>query len=130
MVALRHVRDWGLEVLVRLLVAALVLAAGLSPSSLSGQPYLGQEPPGATPKVFAPGIVSTDAEEGCTSFSKDGRLLLLARARSNQDGILPPSVSPDGRYFLFTTDKSGDRDIYWMDATITDRLRSQAGSQP
>lgn len=36
--------------------------------------YLGQEPPGATPKLFAPGIVSTEEhhEFSCT-FSPDGR---------------------------------------------------------
>lgn len=50
-------------------------------------PYLGQKPPGMTPEVFAPGTISTDAAEGCLSFSKDGRLLLFVRGRSEQDGI-------------------------------------------
>ncbi len=37
-------------------------------------PYLGQEPPGETPKVFAPGIVSTAGQnEFCASFSPDGK---------------------------------------------------------
>ncbi len=51
-------------------------------------PYLGQEPPGVLPRVFAPGVVSTDAAEGCSSFSGDGQLLLFARAGSDEDGIL------------------------------------------
>ena len=50
-------------------------------------PYLGQKPPGLTPKVFAPGIVSTAAAEGGSSFTRDGKLYLFVRARSKQDGI-------------------------------------------
>lgn len=39
---------------------------------LSG-PYLGQEPPGTTPEIFAPGFISTpDNNEFCASFSPDG----------------------------------------------------------
>ena len=29
-------------------------------------PYLGQKPPGMIPKIFAPGIISTDISEGCS----------------------------------------------------------------
>ena len=44
-------------------------------------PYLGQKPPGMTPEVFAPGIVSTDVSEfGCT-FAPDGKLFYFARDR-------------------------------------------------
>ena len=40
--------------------------------NLSGE-YFGQTPPGATPEVFARGIVSTDANEhSVPSFSPDG----------------------------------------------------------
>jgi Tol biopolymer transport system component len=34
-----------------------------------------------------------------------------------------PSVSPDGKYFFFTTDKTGQRDIYWVDAKIIRSLK-------
>jgi len=51
-------------------------------------PYLGQKPPGNTPEVFAPNIISTDANEGCCCFSKDGNLFLFARAGSSLNGIL------------------------------------------
>jgi len=34
-----------------------------------------------------------------------------------------PSVSPDGRYFFFTTDKTGNRDIYWISTNIIERLK-------
>jgi hypothetical protein len=36
-------------------------------------PYLGQKPPGMTPEVFAPGIISVpESNEFCASFSPDG----------------------------------------------------------
>lgn len=56
-------------------------------SKLTGH-YLGQQLPGLTPKIFAPGIISTDANEGCCSFSKDGNLFLFARGSSELSGIL------------------------------------------
>jgi len=51
-------------------------------------PYLGQKPPGMTPEVFAPGIISTEASEGSSSFSPDGQLFLFTRGRSELPGIL------------------------------------------
>jgi hypothetical protein len=42
--------------------------------------YLGQKPPGLDPKIFAPGIISTDVSEGCVSFTKDQSLFLFVRA--------------------------------------------------
>ena len=56
-------------------------------SALKG-PYLGQKPPGMMPEVFAPGIISTDASEGGSSFSPDGNMYLFARGRSELPGIL------------------------------------------
>lgn len=50
-------------------------------------PYLGQKSPGMTPKLFAPGIISTGVSEGCSYFSKDGQLYLFARAGSVEPGI-------------------------------------------
>lgn len=41
--------------------------------------YLGQRPPGKTPQVFLPGFISTDAPEGCISFSFDGRFVVFRR---------------------------------------------------
>ena len=45
-------------------------------------PYLGQKPPGRTPKLFAPGIVSTKNfdEYGCT-FSPDGKEFYFSRRK-------------------------------------------------
>jgi hypothetical protein len=44
-------------------------------------PYLGQTPPGRTPEVFAPGILSTTAHEYHISFSPDGREIYFSRSR-------------------------------------------------
>jgi hypothetical protein len=43
-------------------------------------PYLGQEPPGITPRVFAPGVISKDGvSEGGATFSSDGELFIYKR---------------------------------------------------
>jgi hypothetical protein len=55
-------------------------------------PYLGQKPPGRTPEVFAPGIVSTGAHEFAGSFT------------------------PDGKYLFFSGGQRGKGDIYWVSA--------------
>ena len=41
-----------------------------------------------------------------------------------------PSVSRDGKYFFFTTNKSGNRDIYWMGAGIIEQLRKETPHVP
>lgn len=41
--------------------------------------YFGEEPPGDTPKIFAPGIVSTDEFEFSGTFSKDGTEYFFTR---------------------------------------------------
>lgn len=51
-------------------------------------PYLGQEPPGMTPEIFAPGIISTSDGEGCHGFMKNGEMFIFKRT--------PPDV--DWRY--------------------------------
>ena len=50
-------------------------------SQLKGA-YLGQNPPGKKPELFAPGIVTTDASEGCSGWGKLGgerRMLSMAQ---------------------------------------------------
>ena len=34
-----------------------------------------------------------------------------------------PYVSPDGKYFFYTSTKRGNRDIYWVDVKIIEELR-------
>jgi len=63
-------------------------------------PYLGQKPPGKSPEIFAPGIVSTEI------------------------GELNTIVSPERKHFFFTSGRSGNGDIYWVDAKIIEKFRS------
>ena len=49
-------------------------------------PYLGQKPPGITPEIFRPGIISTDAWEFSITFSKNGKELLFTRRKDSQQG--------------------------------------------
>ena len=45
----------------------------ISDSQEISGPYLGQDPPGMTPEIFAPGIISTGLSEIKAIFSPDGR---------------------------------------------------------
>ena len=56
-----------------LLAMAIITNAQQSDFPKLSGPYLGQKPPGMTPVLFAPGIISTpDKNEFCASFSPDG----------------------------------------------------------
>ena len=121
----------GLSKRVRAVAGLLVLSAVISGNSsaqsqrpLAG-PYLGQAPPGPVPQIFAPGIVSTPANEhGCT-FSPHGTELYFTRIIDNRPTIMVtrlhdsawsqpsiasfsgtftdrlPSLSPDGNTLYF-----------------------------
>jgi Tol biopolymer transport system component len=55
-------------------------------------PYLGQKPPGLTPEIFAPGIVSTEMHEhSVPSFSPDGNQILWS-SQFRDDGGFPTKV--------------------------------------
>lgn len=60
-------------------VAAAMVAAQQGEFPILKGRYLGQIPPGLTPEVFAPGIVSTDAVEAGLCFSHDDRFLVFRR---------------------------------------------------
>ncbi len=63
----------------RYFLCLLFLCSIFSLRSQTGfSPYLGEEPPGLTPKVFAPGIISTDEFEFGSVFSKDGKTFYYA----------------------------------------------------
>jgi hypothetical protein len=59
-------------------------------------PYLGQKPPGMSPEVFAPGIISS--EKGVHSS---------------------PVFSPDGQYLFYC----GFKNVFWVSAKILEKLR-------
>ncbi len=65
------------------IIIIFLFYAGCSiPNNLSGLrgPYLGQTPPGMTPEIFAPGIVSTGFHEhSFPAFSPDGKEIFWTR---------------------------------------------------
>ncbi|HUU44767.1 MAG TPA: hypothetical protein VM118_03450 [Acidobacteriota bacterium] len=99
-------------------------------------PYLGEEPPGRTPKVFAPGLVCGTPNEFSITFSPDGREIYFSRSmqgvlvcRWEEDGwtaaepvdffgypfdVDEASVAPDGQSVLFNARPTflGEREIY------------------
>ncbi len=67
-------------VLLALSISLPAVAAEDEWPELSG-PYLGQETPGTTPTVFAPGLISLDGERELNSvFSPDGRIFMFSRS--------------------------------------------------
>jgi hypothetical protein len=124
--------------------AAGLLSQQSGISRLAG-PYLGQKPPGMTPEIFAPGVVSREGDQGELNVSPDmNEIIYWERkppdnlntiVRIIRDGeqwkapeILPfskdyinnePSLSPDGKYIFF----SRDGDIYWISSSIIEELR-------
>lgn len=107
-----------------LLAAVCINAQEIEFPKLKG-PYLGQKPPGITPELFAPGIISTKRSEFCITFSKDGREcyfqrnreILVTKARNGSwsppeivsfSGKYPdgdPFFSPDGERLFFTSER-------------------------
>lgn len=94
-------------------------------------PYLGQKPPGIIPKVFAPGIISTDVSEGCVSFTHDNNIFLFTRSgigilimqqvngRWTKPGLAPFSegkcdwdfmLAPDDKTVFVSSGRSDEKD--------------------
>ncbi|MDH4272223.1 MAG: ankyrin repeat domain-containing protein, partial [Candidatus Aminicenantes bacterium] len=102
-------------------------------------PYLGQKPPGLTPEIFAPGIVSTDsAREFSGTFSPDGKEYYFFRFADGAGMMVSqiigdrwsaprpasfnskyidnePHITPDGKRMFFCSNRpypgSGDQRI-------------------
>ncbi|MFC2156635.1 TolB family protein [Acidobacteriota bacterium] len=87
-------------------------------------PYLGQNPPGQTPELFAPGIISTCTQHSSVYFTQDGREVYFSRMFPRPSVImymgekngqwtspqvvcegLTPGLAPDGRMIFFSTSK-------------------------
>jgi len=85
-------------------------------------PYLGQPPPGRTPVLFAPHIISTGTQHSSVYFSADGREVYFSRMLPRPSLVLymcekngawtPPQVvcegltpglAPDGKTAFFST---------------------------
>jgi hypothetical protein len=79
--------------------------------SETGSSYLGQAPPGMTPELFAPGVISTDGREFAISFSPDGlecfftmsleTNTLMVTREIGGEWTEPRVASFSGRYFDF-----------------------------
>lgn len=117
------------------IVISLILAVSIHTQQndfpvLKG-PYLGQKPPGMTPEIFAPGIVSSSgATEYGIAFAPDGKEFYFSWSQAFNSGLLNTeesdwcaTVSPDGKYLFFTRNGTGNGDIYWVDAKIIEALR-------
>jgi len=65
-------RNSTLLVLIGVLVVSFSGCAEQDFPTLRG-PYLGQEPPGKRPEIFAPGIISTGYSERTAAFTPDGK---------------------------------------------------------
>ena len=104
-----------------LFLMAIVSARAGDIPGLTG-PYLGQKPPGMTPELFAPGIISTCAQHGSAYFSPDGKEVYFSRMYPRPSVImymreengrwtppkvvaegLTPGLAPDGRTVFFST---------------------------
>jgi hypothetical protein len=120
----RQLRQNMLLVVAGILAVTLVFEGALAQAK---GPYLGQNPPGMTPEVFGPGIVSTDAHEFALSMNPDATEIYFSRGegpnnikqimvtRLEGDGwttpapLFPdfpteqfePSVTPDGKHMHF-----------------------------
>jgi hypothetical protein len=93
-------------------------------------PYLGQEPPGMEPRLFAPGVVSTGLPTRDVAMMPDGSALYFSVTvgdrttilvtRRGEDGVwsepevapfsgryldIEPAISPDGRRFFFLSSR-------------------------
>jgi len=60
----------------------VLLIHNLSPNTewpIQKGPYLGQKPPGKTPEIFAPGIISTNISEGCSGWGNHMEYFIFQR---------------------------------------------------
>lgn len=100
-------------------------------------PYLGQKPPGKTPELFAPGIISTCTQHSSVYFSPDGKEVYFSRMYPLPTVImymhevngqwtspqtvcegLTPGLSPDGKTLFYSTNKPGWK-LCKMQKTLT-----------
>jgi pimeloyl-ACP methyl ester carboxylesterase/Tol biopolymer transport system component len=91
-------------------------ASGRSAQARPSGPYLGQTPPGATPQVFAPGLVSTAAHEFSCSFTPDGKEFYFTR------------MDPKGRLNLIYVTKCVDGT--WTDPEVVPFVQNRMSFEP
>ncbi len=104
-------------------------------------PYLGQKPPGMTPELFAPGIVSTEDNEVSYGFFNDGTLFFFDRTSADLEEWTPavyrmelkdgkwtrPNASPyQGKpwYHYYTEAPEGEQVYFAWKGSLGDRTSS------
>lgn len=125
-----------LPVLAFLAVSLGITVGGQDPFPRLQGPYLGQKPPGMTPEPFAPGIITTDAEEGSSGFARKGTVFLFQKFLQGRchtyitrlkDGVwTAPALIP----FWETMADNGDFVISSDDQTMLYQVRSVSESGP
>ncbi len=134
------------------LITAVLCLGSHSPSDdfpvLKGS-YFGQQPPGLEPEVFAPGVISTEAGEGCSGFMSDGKLFLFARRGRGilltelRDGVWTPPeeagfslrsldgdfiIAPDDQTVLFASGRPVEKGgLSLRDHNIWKTVRTSSG---
>jgi len=118
-----------------LLALTLIIEAGARQGfpRLQG-PYLGQKPPGMTPQPFAPGVITTDEEEGSSGFARNGTVFLFQKFLHNrcqtfitrlENGVwTTPELIP----FWETMADNGDFVISSDDKTMLYQVKTETGS--
>jgi hypothetical protein len=119
----------------------LVLSIGIEAGGKQPFPrlqgsYLGQKPPGMTPQTYAPGIITTDEEEGSSGFARGGTVFLFQKFRDGrchtyitrqvEDVWTTPELIP----FWETMVHNGDFVISSDDKTMLYQVRTDPGSGP
>lgn len=67
---MKSIRLFGL---IALIICIVAFSQEKSDFPVLSGPYLGQKPPGMTPEIFAPGIISTGYSERIAAFTPDGK---------------------------------------------------------
>jgi hypothetical protein len=139
---LAHRRKTAVVLFVSLLVVASIVQSQTTPEA---RPYLGQNPPGTTPVIFAPGVISRGEVHSRLEISPDGREMfwntvdiktfsahVLSVKHVNgtwsapqappfaRDGNTQGAVfSPDGKRLFFSVDTGGGWARKYVDRTDT-----------
>jgi Tol biopolymer transport system component len=89
----------------QILITCLLLVAGIFTYAQQSEfpkltgPYLGQKPPGLTPEIFAPGIVSTaESDEFAGTFSPDGKEFFFTRVIKAPNTQIMYTTINEGRW--------------------------------
>ena len=117
---------------------ALISAANDQPGFGDG-PYLGQEPPGLTAEVFAPGFFDKKESQGCSGFLNDGSVFVYSSMKPGTDWRFKstyvmeledgkwtgPEVAPFSSYMPYNfTVGPGGRTIYFTTLRSPDKTTS------